>query len=224
MAREAARIDIAFDAAKAKLIAYIRERYKDVFDASHLEQVLTGLADELVNEDAIDEAASAGVDAVPDLEGVTKPSTTNVVQIWVGKVKKYAKKFPDRMAAEISQTAYDAEREANAAEMSDEDRMAHVIAAIDAKAETFRSEAQLYSEPPWGAGNQAYGTALDAADVLMDWVTVDDPCDICSDIEDGNPYTLESLPMWPGDTHPNCRCHVTPDDASWQQIFGDAAA
>jgi hypothetical protein len=224
VAREATRIDSAFDDAKDRLLSYIRERYKDVFDSSHLDQLLSPLADELVNEDAIAEAANAGIDAVPEIDGQRGATPDNVVEIWVGKIRKYAREFPQRMADEISQTAYAAEAEANAAEMTAEDRFVHVITAIGAKAEAFRSDAQLYSEPPWGAGNQGYGEALDAAGVLMDWVTEDEPCDLCADLQDGNPYTLESLPMWPGDPHPNCRCHVTPDDASWGQIFGDAAA
>ncbi len=224
MAREASRIDEAFDEIKAKLLSWIRERYKDIFDVSNIDGVVSPLADDLLNADAIDEAVHAGIDAVPDVDGVTKPDATNVVEIWVGKVRKYARQFPERMADEISQTAYDAEREANAEDMSATERIEHVVAAIDAKAEAFRSDAQLYSEPAWGAGNQGYGTALEAADVMMDWVTEGDPCDICADLEDGNPYTLQSLPMWPGDTHPNCRCHVTPDDASWDSIFGDVAA
>lgn len=232
MAAEQSRIDAAFDAHKAKLDAHFRERYRrapaaiarDLFDENNIEQQLTGFATDLVNQDAVDEAAAAGIDAVPDLEGVRKPTSASVTEIWIGKVRKYAREFPGRMATDISQAAYDAEREANAAELSDDERIAKVLAAVDDAAETFRADARTYAEPAWGAGNQGYGQALESSGVLVDWVTEPGACDECTAIPEGNPYTLAALPMWPGDPHPNCRCHVTPDEESWQNIFGDAAA
>jgi hypothetical protein len=222
VAREASRIDAAFTERKDALVEHVRARYKDTFDASNLEQVLKALADDLVNPDAITDAAQEGINAVPDREHM--PKASDVAEIWVGKVRKYARQFPGRMADEVSAAAYEAESEARARGMTDSERIDFVLSAIDAKAEAFRSDALLYSEPAWGAGNQGYGQTLSQNDVLMDWETEAGACDECESLEDGNPYTMAALPCWPGDTHPNCRCRVTPDDESWQQIFGDAAA
>lgn len=224
MASERERIDAAFTQRKSALVEHVRSRYKDTFDASNLEKLLAQLADELVNGDAITHGAQEGIDAVPDREHIVKPRAGDVAQIWVGKVRKYAREFPGRMADAISQAAYAAEQEARERGMTDEERVSFVLSAIDAQAEAFRSDALLYSEPAWGAGNQGYGQTLGQNDVLMDWDTEGDPCDECADLESGNPYTMQSLPCWPGDTHPNCRCKVTPDDESWRNIFGDAAA
>ncbi|MGH8164375.1 MAG: hypothetical protein ACREP1_08590, partial [Rhodanobacteraceae bacterium] len=84
-------------------------------------------------------------------------------------------------------------------------------------------DAVLYAEPPWGAGNNAYGATLESAGVLLDWEIEPDACPQCEDLHDGNPYTMAALPCWPGDTHPNCRCFVTPDDTTWEERFGQAA-
>jgi hypothetical protein len=222
VARERSRIDDAFSAVKSKLIESFRSKYKDIFDASNIEPTLVGLATELVNEDSIDAAAQAGNDAMPD--DATKPATTNVTAIVVGKVRKYAKKFPKRMADDISAAAYAAENEANAQGLEDDARVAYVLNAIDAKAEAFRSDAQMYAAPSWTAGNQQYGTALEANAVMLDWVVADNPCDVCAVMPEGNPYTMAALPMFPGDPHPGCLCSVTPDDVSWEARFGQAAA
>lgn len=166
---------------------------------------------------------NAGLDAVPDVAGVAKPDAASIVDIWLSKTRKYSSKFPDRVAQEVSAAGYDAEQDGTAQGLAGDDLVDHVMAALDDKLEALRSNALLYSEPPWGAGNNGYAAALDSSGVMVDWVIEPDACDICEPIPDGNPYTQETLPMWPGDPHPNCRCHITPDDETWQSIFGDAA-
>ena|GEM_PF-2920577 len=197
---------------------------KGVFDASNIEPLFAALSDDVVNDDAYDEAAREGVHAVPDVENGSKPDAAQVAEIWLGKTRRYAAQFPARIASEVSKAAYDAERQANADGLSDDDRVDAVVNAAADKIEALRSDALLYAEPPWGAGNHGYGAALDAVGVLIDWDIEPEACPECAVMPEGNPYTLAALPMWPGDPHPNCRCHITPDDQTWESIFGDAAA
>lgn len=135
--------------------------------------------------------------------------------MWIGKSQHYAATFPARLAQNVSAAANGAR-----AQGADDDA---VLGAAASAIESLRSDALLYAEPPWGAGNNAYGATLHASGVLVDWEIEAGACDVCADMPAGNPYELSALPMWPGDPHPNCRCHITPDDTTWQSIFGDAA-
>ncbi len=189
---------------------------KSVFDESNLLPLFAPLADDLVNEDAYGAAAAAGVDAVPDLPHVEKPKPGDIADVWIGKTRKYANDFPARLAQNVSTAAFNAQT----ADGSSDDS---VLSAAGDAIEAMRSDALLYSEPPYGTGNHAYGQTLQSSDVLMDWEIEPEACDICAPMPEGNPYELASLPMWPGDPHPNCRCSITPDDETWQSIFGAAA-
>lgn len=205
-------------------MARFRERYSDITDHSNIEQLWLDFANGLVSEDALREAVDAGIAAVPDNPAKVPADASKVVSIWSGKARKYAKQFPARAADRISQAAADAEAEAAGSDLSVEEKNAAVLSAVDAAIEASRYEASLYAEPPWSGGNQGYGDTLGASGVMLDWVADLNACDICAPIEKGNPYTLDAMPMWPGDPHPNCRCYVTPDDVSWEAIFGEAAA
>lgn len=223
MASEQRRIDGAFTELKASLLDRYRRIYKDA-NSDDIARLLRDFAAGLVSESEIEKAAQAGIDAVPDLAHVTKPEAHAVAAIWIGKVRKYQRQFPGRMGDEIAAAASEAEQAARDQGLEEAAVAATILDAIEAKAEAFRAEALLYAEPVWSAGNQGYGETLDASDVSLDWVCEPDACPICSPLPDGNPYSVDALPMWPGDPHPNCRCYVTPDDASWTAIFGDAAA
>jgi hypothetical protein len=210
-------------------MAAFEERFKsagiqrDVFDSETIQQLIADYANGLVSLEALTKAVQAGIDAVPD-SGTTKPTVAKVVAIWEARQRKYAREFPARYADRVEQAAHDAQAEAAGQGLEDAAKADLIMAAVDAAVEASRAEALTYSDPAWGAGQQGYGDALGSADVDLDWVCDGDPCPICAPLPDGNPYTINALPMWPGDTHPNCRCYVTPDDASWQAIFGDAAA
>jgi hypothetical protein len=52
------------------------------------------------------------------------------------------------------------------------------------------------------------GSSEDAGQVLLDWTTDISPCALCQSNADGNPYTPDDLPGYPG--HSNCRCSVDP--------------
>jgi hypothetical protein len=61
-------------------------------------------------------------------------------------------------------------------------------------------------------------------DYSIQWQTTDaEACDLCQDHEGDNPYSLDTLPGWPGDGEfggpvclggPNCRCTLIYSDAS----------
>ena len=84
-----------------------------------------------------------------------------------------------------------------------------------------------YAEPPWSAGQEGYGTALEDQGVLMDWVLDDgaDHCDDCPDLEAGSPYTADALDTWPGqgDTQclDHCRCTIQAEADSWAAFIGE---
>ena len=83
---------------------------------------------------------------------------------------------------------------------------------------------ERYSQPPWDAGQEAYGQALDDNEVLLDWVLDDgaDHCEECPDVADGGPYTADELDVWPGDLEcqDNCRCSIQAEESSWNAFIG----
>jgi hypothetical protein len=168
------------------------------------------LPDDMVNEGAYNDAASAGADALPTLRPA---QVDNVADVWIGHARKYAKLVPDRVASALTDVANDPE--------SADD----IAARIDAKLEALRSSITRYAEPPWGTGNQAYGAALSANDVLMVWAlgADEDHCDDCLGLADGSPYAKGQIPTWPkaGDTQcfDNCYCQIEADEDSWDDVF-----
>lgn len=50
------------------------------------------------------------------------------------------------------------------------------------------------------------------------WVTEPGACDKCEAIAESGPYAIGDVPDIPGDSHPNCRCHITPLDPTLQNL------
>lgn len=50
------------------------------------------------------------------------------------------------------------------------------------------------------------------------WVTEPGACDKCVGIAESGPYAIGDVPSIPDDSHPNCRCHITPYDTSKQYL------
>lgn len=44
----------------------------------------------------------------------------------------------------------------------------------------------------------------------VNWVNGEEACDVCQELEDGSPYSLEEAKQLMDDTHPNCRCGLVP--------------
>lgn len=153
---------------------------------------------------------------MPSAGGVTAHA---VAGAWTAHVKPYANEVPGRIADALSTYANAVVGDAT---LSADD----IAAGIDAKIETFRSSITRYAEPPWGAGNQGYGNALEANGVLLVWVLEDgvEHCEVCPAIAAGSPYERGAIPTWPklGDTpcRDNCYCYVTADPDSWAAAFG----
>lgn len=177
---------------------------------------LDGLGDALVNENAYKDAVNAGRKAVP---GTPRDDHDPVVDIWVARVRKYGDQVPGRVAQHLAEAA-----------TSGNDQSADAIAArIDAKLNALRSSITRYAEPPWGAGQQAYGEQLAANDVLLVWELGDDEdhCADCLQLAAGSPYEKGDVPAWPGDGNSVCldRCHcsIVADEQTWAEAFGQAA-
>lgn len=169
----------------------------------------------MVNEDAYGDAALAGLGAVP---GDGRASLAdNVADVWIGHARRYANLVPDRLARHLADALNEPQETPETADQ--------IAARIDAKIEAFRSSITRYGEPPYGAGAQAYGEALGANDVLMDWVlgADEDHCDDCMGLADGSPYAKGAVPTWPkaGDTQcfDNCYCEIQADEDSWNAVF-----
>jgi len=195
----------------------VRAKQRKDYHPHDFEEPLAGLSDELVNDDAYRDASAAGFDAVPNDAGGSQAES--IADLWIGHARKYAKLVPGR----ISETLSDAANEAESAPEADADSIA---AAIDAKLEALRSSITRYAEPPWGAGNQGYGTALETSAVLIVWQlgADEDHCDDCLGLADGSPYAKGQIPTWPkaGDTQcfDNCYCSIVADEDTWNQAFG----
>lgn len=174
---------------------------------------------ELVNPDAYTAAASAGTNTVPKAKKAGQEDLNRAADAWMAHVARYARNVPSRLAQQLSDVAND-----------DEDQSADAIASrIDAKLGALKNAVTRYAEPLWGTGQQAYGDALDANDVLLDWElgADQDHCDDCLSLADGGPYARGDIPTFPGagDTAcmSNCYCSVTAEPNSWAEAFGQAA-
>lgn len=177
---------------------------------------MSGLADDLVNEDAYRSAAQLGRDAAP---GADDASVDETVAVWIGRTRKYADAVPDRLAGELADAA-------NKEEAKAESTVADVLARIDQKLEDLRSSVTRYAEPTWGTGWNGYGDALRGQNILMAWVLDSaDPCADCVAIAAGSPY--EELPTWPGAGETQCldrcKCTIQADRDSWDAALGEAA-
>jgi hypothetical protein len=191
----------------------VRRKLTRDFHDHDFQDPLDGLAADLVNEAAYSDAASAGIGAVP---GAAEHIATNTADVWIGHVRKYANLVPGRIAGALAESANDAQPD---------EAIDDVLQRISEKMEALRSSVNRYGEPPWGAGNQGYGEALGAADVLIDWqLGSDDPCSDCVDLASGSPYAKGDVPTWPkaGDTQcfDNCYCSIVADEDSWNAVFG----
>ena len=141
-----------------------------------------------------------------------------MADVWIGHARKYANLVPGRVSQALADVANEPQPEPESAD--------DIAARIDAKLEGLRYSITRYAEPEWGVGQQAYGEALGASDVLIDWVhgVDEDHCEDCLDLESGSPYAKGDVPTWPkaGDTQcfDNCYCSIQADADSWDQVFG----
>ena len=178
------------------MLEAVRRKLRKDFYPHDFDDPLEGLAAELVNEEAYRSAATAGAQAVPRDSGAL---ADNVADVWIGHARQY---------------------------VEPEEGAEAVVGRIEAKLEALRSAVNRYAEPPWGAGQQGYGEALGAADVLIDWQlgADEDHCEDCLDLADGSPYAKGDVPTWPkaGDTtcFDNCYCSIVADSDSWDAVFG----
>lgn len=149
------------------------------------------------------------------------PNADNVADVWIGHSRKYANLVPGRIASEISDAANEAEQHEETAD--------EIVERINQKLEALRSSVNRYGEPPYGAGNQAYGEALDANSVLIVWQLGEDEdhCGDCLGLADGSPYAKGDVPTWPkaGDTicFDRCYCSIVADEDSWNAVFAPDA-
>jgi hypothetical protein len=180
-------------------------------------QALEGLPDEVVQDEPYIAAATFGADAVP---GDTTVDVQRIGKTRAALARSYAHKLPGRISEDMGSFVRD---------MSDsvaDQTVDGLTAAIDAKLDSILSDVTRYAEPPWGAGQEAYGSQLDDNGVLLDWETESgDPCDDCLDLEGGSPYSADDIPTWPaeGDTEclDNCKCHIAAEEDSWNAAFGE---
>lgn len=195
---------------------------KKAFYPHDFQDALDGLSDDLVNDAAYNDATSAAGDAMPADSTERDALYDNVADVWIGHARKYANLVPGRLAKQLAETATEAESDGLTADQ--------IAARIDAKIEAQRYSITRYAEPTWGAGNQAYGDALSANDVLLVWQlgADEDHCDDCLGLADGSPYPKGALTTWPklGDTQcfDKCYCAIVADDDSWNQAFGGGDA
>jgi hypothetical protein len=137
-----------------------------------------------------------------------------VLERVVGHVRQYAEQVPERIQQRLSDVL---------------DELQGSPDKLDAQLDAFRSSATRYADPLWSAGQQAYGESLDASDVLMEWVAINDDatCDDCAELDEGSPYTADDLPTWPaaGDTQclDRCRCYVTAEADSFNAAMQQEA-
>lgn len=171
----------------------------------------------MVDEQAFLDAATAGTQAVPS--GGVDPQ--NIVDVWIGHVRKYANAVPGRIAQDLADTANDAYAGADPNDVADT-----IIAALRAKVEALRSSITRYERPTWGTGQQGYGDSLSANGVLLVWElgADEDHCEDCIGLADGSPYERGAVPTWPGagDTacRDNCYCSIVADEDTFQSAYG----
>jgi hypothetical protein len=211
--RERTRLSEAWDRrsalirhAVAKKLAGRKSWAADDFSAG-----FDGLADELVNENAVADAVNFGSAAA----GAHRDDADPAITTWVNHIRKFAADVPDRLSGELVDAATDAD--------TTDATVQDILDRIEAKLEAQRSSVTRYADPPWGSGWNGYGEQLRSSNILMVWeLDGDNPCADCVGIAVGSPY--ENLPTWPGMGETKCldkcKCRVVADKASWDEALG----
>jgi hypothetical protein len=133
-----------------------------------------------------------------------------------------AREYAEQRAAElvgsgkqsISETTRENLRSVISQSFEDETGLADLLAAIENAGIFSESRAMMIARTE--VNRAELSGNLDAWQAMgnvstVDWVNGEEACDECQGYEDGGPYTLDEANDLLDQTHPNCRCGLTPN-------------